>query len=167
LLDGEHVVTPSPEYPHQSALAAIYNALYRVLGSRNDFQILWSPADIVLGPRTLLQPDLFVLRLEPGKPFRAWKDVGTPVLVIEALSPSTASRDRGKKRRIYQRAGVTEYWIVDLDARLIERWRPGDERPEIVDDMMRWELPGGVQGQFALEETLPPAGGASPTISEP
>ena len=101
---------------------------------------------------TLVQPDLFVLRVQPGKAFRSWKEVGTPLLVIEALSPSTAPRDRGKKRRIYQRAGVAEYWIVDLDARLIERWRPGDERPEIVDERMQWELPGGAKGGFEVGE---------------
>jgi hypothetical protein len=47
---------------------------------------------------------------------------------------------------------VAEYWIVDLDARLIERWRPHDDRPEIVDDVMRWSLPGGASGEFDLEE---------------
>ncbi|MBI4501778.1 MAG: Uma2 family endonuclease [Gemmatimonadetes bacterium] len=156
LLDGEHVVTPAPEYPHQSALAGVYNVLYRVVGGRDDLQLLWSPADIVLGPKTLVQPDLFVLRVQPGKPFRSWKEVGTPLLVIEALSPSTAPRDRGKKRRIYQRAGVAEYWIVDLDARLIERWRPDDARPEIIDQIMRWELPGGAKGEFGMQEILPP-----------
>jgi hypothetical protein len=45
----------------------------------------------------------------------------------------------GGKRRIYQRAGVAEYWIVDLDARLVERWRPNDGRPEIVIETLRWD----------------------------
>jgi len=63
-----------------------------------------------------------------------------PVLAIEILSPATASRDRGAKRRLYSHAGVAEYWIVDLDARLIERWRPGDVRPEILDDRLVWQV---------------------------
>ena len=154
LLEGEHVVTPAPEYFHQVALAGIYDALKRDLAARDDFQLLWSPADIVLGPSTLVQPDLFILRVQPGKPYRSWKEVGTPALVIEALSPSTAPRDRGKKRRIYQRAGVSEYWIVDLAARLIERWRPADARPEILDEAMQWELPGGAKGEFDVQQIL-------------
>ncbi|MGH7526970.1 MAG: Uma2 family endonuclease, partial [Gemmatimonadales bacterium] len=56
--------------------------------------------------------------------------------------PSTASRDRGIKRQLYQRAGVPEYWIVDLDSRLIERWRPRDERPEILRETLVWQAPG-------------------------
>ncbi len=54
-------------------------------------------------------------------------------------SPPTAARDRGAKRRIYQGAGVAEYWIVDLDARLVERWRPGDARPDVVSEELVWE----------------------------
>jgi len=96
------------------------------------------PADIILGPRTLVQPDLFVLRINPTAPPSTWQEAGVPLVAIEILSPSTASRDRGAKRRIYQQAGVSEYWLVDPDARLIERWTPADVRPEIVDEVLEW-----------------------------
>jgi len=33
---------------------------------------------------------------------------------------------------------VPEYWIIDLEARLVERWRPGDERPEILTEQLEW-----------------------------
>ena len=138
LLDGEHVVTPAPALPHQRMAGQVFLTLSRALEGRDDLLVFTSPADIVLGPKTLVQPDLFVIAHEPGKPPQSWADVGVPVLGIEVLSPSTASRDRGSKRRIYQRAGVDEYWIVDLDARLVERWRPDDERPEICDTELSW-----------------------------
>jgi Uma2 family endonuclease len=57
---------------------------------------------------------------------------------VEVLSPSTARADRTVKRRRYQRAGIPDYWIVDLDARVVERWRPGDERPEILTEALTW-----------------------------
>ena len=50
--------------------------------------------------------------------------------------------DRVRKRELYQRQGVPEYWIVDLDARLVERWRPGDTRPEILGDRIVWQADG-------------------------
>ena len=58
---------------------------------------------------------------------------------MEVLSPSTARADRTVKRRLFQRTGVPEYWIVDLDARVVERWRPGDDRPEVLTDSLHWQ----------------------------
>jgi Uma2 family endonuclease len=60
------------------------------------------------------------------------------------LSPSTAFKDRTLKRRRYQTAQVAEYWIVDLDARLVERWRPDDQRPEILTDRVEWQPVGSL-----------------------
>jgi len=139
LLDGVHVVTPAPEYPHQAVLGEFAFALHKALEGQDELQLLTSPADIVLSPRTFVQPDVFVVRKQPGQILKQWSEVGVPVLAIEFLSRSTAARDRGAKRRIYQRAAVAEYWIVDLDARLIERWRPGDARPEVVSEALVWE----------------------------
>ncbi len=147
LLDGEHVVTPSPRFVHQLILGEVWEHLRDAVGDRDDIDVLSSPADIYLGPRTLVQPDLFIVSVPAERRSSiAWKDVPTPLLAVEILSPSTASRDRGKKRRIYLEAEIEEYWIVDIDARLIERWRIGNERPEIVDGELRWELSIGVSG---------------------
>ena len=66
-------------------------------------------------------------------------DVRRLLLVIEILSPATAHADRTVKRRRHQREGVPEYWIVDGDARLVERWRPEDERPEMISDRLEWK----------------------------
>src|SRR3989441_7925576 len=142
LLDGEHVVTPAPALVHQRAVGLLFVPLTQYLSDRRDVELLTSPADVVLGPKILVQPDLFVARRPPDG-LRTWADVGVPVLAIEILSPGTAARDRGKKRVIYQREGVTEYWIVDLDARLVERWRPDDERPEILRERLGWRGGGG------------------------
>ena len=43
-----------------------------------------------------------------------------PDWVCEILSPSTASRDRVYKRRLYAQCGVASYWVVDPDARTLE-----------------------------------------------
>ena len=148
LLDGVHVVTPAPRYLHQRALSEIEATLRSSIGDRRSLEVLRSPADIVLGPKSLVQPDLFVIRRRPDVRIERWSDAGVPVVAVEVLSEATAARDRGAKRRIYQRAGVSEYWIVDLDARLIERWRPGDVRPEILDGVLDWTLPDGAQDQL-------------------
>jgi Uma2 family endonuclease len=38
------------------------------------------------------------------------------------------------------RLPLAEYWIVDVDAQIVERWRPDDERPEIAADELLWTL---------------------------
>ena len=73
----------------------------------------------------------------------------TLLLAIEVLSPSSSRHDRVRKRPLYQRH-VPEYWIVDLDARLVERWRTGDYRPEIVHLSLDWR-PEGAAASFVLD----------------
>lgn len=89
--------------------------------------------------RRILWPDVFVAPLIEGRKPQSWEDVGTILLAVEILSPTTARADRHVKRGLYQRERVPEYWIVDVDARLIERWRPGDERPEILGEQLDWQ----------------------------
>ena len=151
-----HVVTHSPSYRHQHALARLYDQLAPAVNAHAGWEVLWSPADIVLSPKTLVQPDLFVVRLDPEREPEGWRDVGIPLLAIEVLSPATAARDRVTKRHLYRRAGVAEYWIVDLDARVIERWRPADERPEVCDGTLEWSLPDGPSGFLQLAAVFGP-----------
>lgn len=144
LVSGELVVTPSPAPLHQRLLSALSFRMESYLRQAGAGRLLVSPADLAFGEDEILQPDLFVLpaSLPPG--FSAWSEVTTLLLAVEILSPSTARYDRTLKRKRYQRAGVPEYWIVDPDARVIERWRPEDERPEIAPDILEWRPVAGL-----------------------
>jgi len=143
LFDGELVVTPSPAWRHQGAISLLIAPLMRYLEDHPLGRLLTSPADLRLDGKQLAQPDIFVL---PGRSLGgSWADAPLPMLSIEVLSPSTARYDRGLKRRIYQRVGVPEYWIVDLDARMVERWRPEDKRPEIADRQLAWQPDPGAE----------------------
>jgi Uma2 family endonuclease len=139
LLDGVYVVSPNPTLRHQWAVMEMYHRLAPALGGHPELLLFPLPGDIVLGPRTVVVPDLFVFPKPPSRHVH-WREVALPLLAVEVLSPGTAARDRGIKRRLYQQAGVPEYWIVDLDARLVERWRPGDERPEILSETLVWQV---------------------------
>ena len=142
-IDGELLVTPAPRVLHQTALRDMYEAIRSFVFAEHLGELLWSPADIELEPAALVQPDLFVARhKEAGRRFRSWTDIAGLRLAVEVLSPSTARYDRVVKRAFYLRAGVEEYWIVDLDARLVERWRPGDQRPEVLTERIVWQPAG-------------------------
>ena len=142
LIDGVLVVSPSPRPLHQECVTRLIVLLQPWLEANGAGRLLASPADISLGEDEILQPDLFVYRTADGKPLRDWSEIAELLLVVEILSPSTARFDRQLKRHRYQRAGVPEYWIVDLDSRLIERWHPEDTRPELLTDRAAWQPPG-------------------------
>lgn len=139
VVDGELLVTPAPTWNHQDAVVELLVALRAYCKSLGLGHAVVSPADVELDPATLVQPDVFVVPLNQGRRPKNWEDIQGLLLVVEVLSPSTARADRSVKRRRFQRAGVPEYWIVDVDARLIERWRPTDDRPEIISDRLSWQ----------------------------
>jgi Uma2 family endonuclease len=93
-----------------------------------------------------------VVPLIDGRRPRNWAEARTLLLAAEVVSPSSARADRHLKRLHYQRAGTAEYWVVDLDARLIERWRPGDDRAEPLASRLVWSPPAGAA---MLEIDLP------------
>ena len=150
VVDGELLVTPAPRFDHQRAVGALHIALHGYLSGMRVGEVVMSPADIEFDPMTLVQPDVFVVPLKEGRRPKTWADIHGLLLAIEVLSPSTARADRTTKRRRYQRAGVPEYWVVDLDARLVERWRPDDERPEVLTDRLAWQ-PDPSAPSFELE----------------
>ncbi len=149
-VDGELLVTPALRPRHQVALLALLRRLDAYLSEHRLEDVLLSPADIEFDPDALVQPDLFVLPQGEARRLETWNDVSRLLMAVEVFSPSPARADRIVKRRRYQRAGVPEYWLVDLDARLIERWRPGDERPELLSDSLTWQ-PDPDQPALALD----------------
>jgi Uma2 family endonuclease len=149
VLDGVLVVTPSPSDPHQDAVAALYDRL-------RPFLLRWAagwprmaPADVRFSPRRVVQPDLYVVPLVNGRRPRGWQESQHLTLAVEVLSPSTALRDRDAKRRLYQEH-ADEYWIVDIEARRIERWLPGVARPEVHSTSMAWQ-PAGAGEALTLD----------------
>lgn len=144
VVDGALLVTPAPRWAHQEAVTELIVRLRNFLESAPRFAALISPADIEFDSRTMVQPDVFVFPTPPNPDAKSWSDIERLVLAIEVLSPGTASRDRGLKRQLYQQEGVDEYWIIDLDARIVERWKPEDERPEILRTELSWSPEPGV-----------------------
>jgi len=94
-------------------------AFDRRLGPSSDDRVLFAPCDVLIDEHNVLQPDLLVLpegtRLRP----RPWT-IPIPVLVIEVISPSTETRDRGAKLERYRARGIREAWIVDPDEKTID-----------------------------------------------
>ena len=109
-----------------------------------------APRDVDPEPDRSVQPDVFVVPPDEIERFRGGDPVERLLLAAEVLSPSSARADRVKKRALYQRNRVSEYWIVDPDARIVERWRPDDDRPDVLATRIDW-LPVGASAPFTLD----------------
>lgn len=137
LIDGQLVVSPAPRLRHQLGITLLFRLLDAYVLVHRLGLAMPVAADLELEPGQLTQPDLFILPPGPYPP--RWEEAPSPLLVVEILSPSTARHDRGIKRHFYQRAGIPEYWVVDLDGRVVERWRPGAARPEVMERSLSWQ----------------------------
>jgi len=139
IIDGELFVTPSPTWRHGDAAMELYRRLDPFVRANGLGHVKVAPQDVVYSRRTVVEPDLFVVPLVDGRKPRTWVEAGRLLLAVEVLSPGSQRADRWVKRALYQRENVPEYWIVDVEARLIERWRPNDERPEILAARLEWQ----------------------------
>jgi Uma2 family endonuclease len=150
IIDGELFVSPAPRLRHQRAGGILFARLSAHLHLHPLGYAFYAPGTVDVSRNTRVEPDVFVLPPVDGRMPATWREAGCPLLVIEVLSPTTAHLDRVRKRALYQKRGVPEYWIVDLDTRAFERWRPGDERPEILVTRIEWH-PGTGHPPFAIE----------------
>lgn len=148
-IDGELFVSPSPVQRHQRALLMMAIALQRYAEQEQRVGWVWmAPSDLILGPRTIVQPDL---RVHAAGPRATREEVSAAsLLIVEILSPSTARLDRHEKRRLYLNGVTAHYWIVDLASELVEVWVPGVDQPFIVTDTLTWE-PRGTSTAFSIE----------------
>jgi Uma2 family endonuclease len=113
LIDGEHYVTPSSATVHQRLVGRLHIALARYLEAHPIGEVFLAPLDVVLSVHDIVEPDLFVVLQDQVDIVCEPHVAGAPALVVEILSPGTRRRDEGIKRRLYDRVGVREYWLID------------------------------------------------------
>ena len=149
LVDGELLVTSSPSATHQAAVQYLWLALAEYLARNPVGTAFVSPLEVELEREVLVQPDVLVVPPHEAIRIRREMPVRELLLAAEVLSPSSGRFDRVTKRPQYQRH-VSQYWIVDLDARIVERWTPADERPEVLALGLDWH-PEGAQEPLTLD----------------
>jgi Uma2 family endonuclease len=131
LIEGEFVMSPTPEIRHQRLVFNLCAASKAYVDRTRRGEFIVSPMDVILSEEIVLQPDLLFVSPERSHIVRD-RVFGAPDLVIEILSPSTTDRDRFVKRGIYARFGVREYWIIDGAARTVEVLTLKDGRFELL-----------------------------------
>lgn len=119
-IDGEIIMAPSPTIAHQSASRNIFRGLDKLVATTAADQLFYSPLDVLLPSGDVVQPDIFFLTKEDVRRARKQGRMRcVPLLAVEILSPGTATHDTIRKRDLYERNGVREYWIVDVEERTV------------------------------------------------
>ena len=116
LIDGVFYQVASPAMPHQTVALEIARQLWDCIeehGEEECFAYI-APSDVALGEdkKTVVQPDVYV-HCHPEREALTGPHRGAPDFAIEVLSPSNPENDLWRKRELYRRHGVREYWIVD------------------------------------------------------
>src|SRR6267142_202746 len=102
LIDGEHYVTPTPNMRHQVISGNLFGMIWSYLQQHPIGRVFAAPLDVIFSEFD----------------------------VVEIGSPSTRKRDETIKRRLYERFGVDEYWIIDPELDTIKVYRRANERYE-------------------------------------
>ncbi len=121
VLEGILVKDPSPNVMHQRVSRRLQRILEDYFWSVDpDGEVFGAPLDTTFGEMNVVQPDLFYVSGEQKNIIREARIDGSPALIVEILSPNSRRKDRLQKMRIYQRAQVQHYWIVDPEEKTLE-----------------------------------------------
>jgi len=124
LIDGEHYVTPSPNIGHQRILGNLYLLIGNWLEDHPIGIAFLAPLDVVFSHFDVVEPDLLYLSNERAAQVITPIHVrGVPELVVEIASKGTRKRDETIKLRLYERMGVSEYWVIDPASDMVRVYR--------------------------------------------
>jgi Uma2 family endonuclease len=120
-------VTPSPNTRHQSILGNLHFLLRSHLERTGTGRVFFAPYDIVFTQFDVVEPDLmFFSHTRASEVLTDLHAKGAPELIIEIASKRTRKRDETIKRRLYERSGVSEYWVVDPVIDVVRIYRLAD-----------------------------------------
>jgi Uma2 family endonuclease len=134
LLQGELVVSHTPDGAHQTVLIRLASQLERAVNDSKFGTAIMGPFEVRMSEGDVVRPDLFAFSLTQYAQYDDEVFVGAPAFMIEITSPQSVKYDRVRKAALYGESGVLEYWIVEpASKRILVHLRGTDEpMPRIV-----------------------------------
>jgi len=123
IINGDHYMTPSPNSYHQYYSKKIVFQMENHLINTEQGVVFYAPLGVILSDNDIIQPDIIFVSYNNIQIIKEPGIFGSPDLVIEILSQSTRSRDKGLKMDIYAKYSIPEYWIVDSEEKIIFLYR--------------------------------------------
>lgn len=113
LVEGELFMSPPPLRIHQEIARNIVGVIWAYLEKRPLGKLYFAPFGVFLTEINAYQPDIVFVSNERKSALTDEGLSGAPDFVVEILSPSTSSLDKGAKKKIYAQCGVKELWLID------------------------------------------------------
>jgi Uma2 family endonuclease len=128
VIEGDHYMTPAPRRKHQRASGRLFVALTGFVAPRRLGEVFATPFDVVLSDENVVQPDLLFVSAARAAIVTEDNIQGAPDLIIEILSESSRKKDEVTKRKLYERFGVLEYWVVDPELELVKIFKLAQQK---------------------------------------
>ncbi|MCX8490431.1 MAG: Uma2 family endonuclease [Cyclobacteriaceae bacterium] len=120
LIDNQIYMSPAPLFKHQKTIQSIFKELDKLVDEKEKGTVIVAPYDIKLDKsKNSVQPDIIViLKSNQNQINELGRFEGVPDLLVEVLSPSNKEYDLIRKKDLYEKFGVKEYWVVDPETKL-------------------------------------------------
>ena len=113
LINETLYMSPATKTSHQRVIWKIENQITRHTESIGG-EVFFAPCDVYLDEvANAVQPDIIYIAEDQKEITHEDGIHGTPRLIIEVLSPGNQKSDKETKKKLYEKFGVAEYWIVD------------------------------------------------------
>src|SRR5439155_1800643 len=123
IIDGELLVSPSPDTLHQTILLNLAGELRLHVRKHRLGRVFVALYDVVFSSSTVLEPDVMFVSHARLNIIGKKNLSSAPDLAVEVLSASTAQVDREGKSKQYARHGVPELWLIDPESQTVEMFR--------------------------------------------
>ncbi|MGJ4752082.1 Uma2 family endonuclease [Leptospira kmetyi] len=151
LLDGEIIMVPAPIPEHQRVIRKFSNALSTFVERNQLGEIFFSPIDVFLDEHNVVQPDLVYISKANRSLIGEKRIEGAPDWVAEILSEGNAYHDLKTKKKLYEKHGVSEYWIVDPMERSVEVFSNGESGFKLIASATSGKISSVVLEGFSIE----------------
>jgi Uma2 family endonuclease len=132
LYEGEVIELPAAFVGHQYVAMHVVKLL-SAYQAKHGGLLLFSPVDVVLSQYDVFQPDVLWVGKNKMHLVRRDRPIEfVPDLAVEVISRSTGVRDRGRKKEIFGKHGLPEYWLVEPHAESLEIYTHDSGRLDLV-----------------------------------
>lgn len=113
LINQQLIMSPSPSSKHQEISAVIFTQIYSFVQKNKLGKAFCAPLDVYFDEDNVFEPDILFVSAQRMDIIKENGIHGAPDIILEILSVSSGYHDTKTKKRIYEKHGVKEYWMVD------------------------------------------------------